>query len=166
MRGGRCAGSKGEEKLKVDERVARCGGRDAATLGQREWQQCRSPGARQKGREVQAIVARIMKAGSGLLCRNRVGLRHVRVGVSHRPQLRDHQRQGGNDCETQPYTAIQSGHSRHLNRHLKNDAGMLAPVAQIRNCFTQISMRRGARLDAKPAHGRQIEMGPADCPKT
>lgn len=153
MRGGRCAGSEGEEKLEIEERVARCRGCDTATLRQREWQQRRSPGARQQGREVQAIVANIMNGGcgllpgSGLLRRNRPGLRYVRVGMGHRAQLRDHQRKSGNDCEAQPYTAIQSGHWRHL----KNDAGMLAPVAQIRNCFTQIGMRRGIRLRAKPA---------------
>jgi hypothetical protein len=130
LRGGRCAGSKGGEKLKVEQRVARRGRRDAATLRQREWQQRRRAGPCQKGREVQAIVANIMNgggglpagsgllSGSGLLRRNCAGLGDVRVGMGHRPQLRDDERQGGNDCKTQPYTTIQSGQGSHL----KSDA--------------------------------------------
>jgi hypothetical protein len=57
--------------------------------------------------------------------------------MRHRAELREDQRQGGDDRETQLQTMLQFW--QRLN--LKDDAGMLALRAPIRNCFTEIGVR-------------------------
>jgi hypothetical protein len=73
-------------------------------------QRARSAGSRQERREVQAIAAKIMNAGTRLLRLRRGGacLRHVRIGMRHRAELRNDQRQSGDDREAQPQAMLQS----------------------------------------------------------
>jgi hypothetical protein len=111
--------------------------RNTAALRQGNRQRGRRSGSREERCEVQAIAAKIMNAGTRLLRRNSSCLRHVRIGMRHRAELRYDERQGGDDREAQ-LQMLQSCQGRYL----KDDARMLALRAPIRNCFTQISARR------------------------
>jgi hypothetical protein len=96
--GGRCPGTKGEEELQIEERVGLRLRRNTAALRQREGQFGRSAGSRQKRREVQAIAAKIMNAGTRLLG-NSSCFRHVRIGMRHRAHLSNEKRQHSQGCD-------------------------------------------------------------------
>lgn len=108
--------------------------RNTAALWQGKGQCGRSAGSRQERREVEAIAAKIMNAGIRLRRGDSPCFRHMCIGVRHRAELRDDEREGGDEREAQLQTMFQS--CQRLN--LKSDAAMLALHAPIRNCFTQI----------------------------
>lgn len=66
-----------------------------AALGFHQGESGRSAGHCQKGCEIQAVTAKVLAAGNGLM---RGGARYVRgmaIGMRHRPELGKHQRDGG-----------------------------------------------------------------------
>jgi hypothetical protein len=90
---------------------------------------------------------RLLRLRGGGAC-----LRHVRIGMRHRAELRNDQRQGGDDREAQLQTMLQSWQGLNL----KDDEGMLALRAPIRNCFTQICARRVTFGDAAQRGGQRM----------
>jgi hypothetical protein len=130
--GGRRARSEGEEKLEFEKRIAGRGRRDAAALRNCEGQCRRGPGRSEKRREVQAVVASIMEGGDLLLRGFGARLRDVRIGMRHRAQLRDYQRQGRNYCKTQPQTMLQLWQRPHL----RNSHGNPSTARANTECFS------------------------------
>ncbi len=71
--------------------------RDDASLRKREGQRGRGAGRRKQRRKIEAILANIMDALIPLLRGNRRFFGVMRIGMRHRTQLGEEQRQRGNE---------------------------------------------------------------------
>lgn len=96
------------EELEIDEAGdlrLRC---DGASLRQHEGQRGRGAGCREQGRKVETILANIMDALIPLLRGNRRLFRIMRIGMRHRTQLGEEQRQRGNERNAKFEAGFQS----------------------------------------------------------
>ena len=80
-----------------------------------------------------------MSVGSRLLRGDSPCFRHVRIGMRHRTELRDEQRECGDDREAQPKAMFQSW--QRLN--LKSDAGDVITVRANTELLHTIGRLRG-----------------------